>query len=206
MKKMFLLIAVLCLAGFLLSGCGEKTTVTEPKSNVQDSPAVQETVPSANPQPSTTASGPDISELRQEGLNCLEEATRVCLPVNFANAEPGETVGFAFGLSNQFATDKKFAINVKFVRTQQKFGEVSITADKDYMKSWAAVNDLETYYELEPNEKLSKPILIKVQELIGDDKPVEDGAYVFEIQAQTFENGFYEDYGGAQEITVRVNK
>ena len=203
MKRTIILFLVLAIIAVVAVSCAEKTTVTQTSGAQEEGKTTTTTASPATAQQSAAAQ-PDIGALEQNGLDCLAENVKVCLPVNYATGNIGDTMGFAFGFRNQFPTAKKFAIKVNFVRTQQTLGELAINVDKDYMQQWAAVNNLETYYELDTKKTLSKPILIKVQDLIGEGKPTQKGAYVFEIQVQTYENGFYEDYGGPQQITVRI--
>jgi hypothetical protein len=198
------LIALLLVLSVILVACGEKTTVTQ----VQTS-GVNEKTSTAAPAETKTAeqpkaAQPNMDALTLDGNECLKEDIKVCLPVNYAIAGIGDTVGFAFGVANQLPQEKKIALKVKFVRTQQTLGELAIEEDKNYMQKWLSVNDLEPYYTLQPHEKLSKPILVKIGNSISDTKSTVPGAYVFEVQAQTYENGFYENYGGAQQFTVRV--
>ncbi len=205
MKKTLTLLAVLLLASFVLAGCGERSVVEQTASGGEAMQTGGDDTETADPASETISDdGPDISALKGDGLECLRPGVRVCLPVNYATADVGDTVGFAFGTINQFPDTKKFAIKLKFVRTQQSLGELAIETDKDYMGRWLNVNDLDTYYELDPKEKFSNPILVKVMDEVAEGKPTQPGAYVFEVQAQTFEDGFYDDYGGAQQITVRV--
>jgi len=209
MKKEIFLLAVICILAVFLAGCGEKTVV-EQKSTVESStaekaaePSTKETAKTATAEPKKAAT-PDIGALTQAGLDCLKPGVKVCLPVNYVTAQAGDTVGFAFGIANNMHDERRMAIKLSYVKVQQEFGAFPPEANKDYMLNWLAVNDLETYYALQSGEKLSKPILIKVQDLIGPGTETAPAAYVFEIQAQIFEKGFYSNYGGPQQVTVRV--
>jgi len=206
MRRTIVLFLVLSVIVVLAASCAPKTTVTQTAGKIGDEKTTPSTTAPVKSAEQPAHAQPDIAALTQSGLDCLAEThEEVCRPVNYAIASVGDTVGFAFGVQNNFPSPKKIAIKVNFVRRQPGgVGELPVEVDKDFMQQWTAVNDLEPYYELQSHEKLSKPILIKVGDFIGKDKPTVAGAYIFEIKAQTYEKGFYEDYGGAQQITVRV--
>jgi len=202
MRKILVLLVILA---FVLMSCAKETKVTVTSSG---GAAQQKPAAAAQQAPATTASQaaatPNVAALEQDGMSCLEPGVRVCRPINLRDGKVGDTVGFAFGMSNLLNLPTKFAIKLKFVNTQQSVGQSAIEADKDYMISWLAVNDLEAYYELQPGENMSKPILVKIGDMVAEGKPTPPGTYVFEIQAQTYDNGFYENYEPAQKISVRV--
>ena len=200
MKK---LIALLLVLSVILFACAKETKVTQTTSTggVQTGVISEETRTPG--QPAATAT-PDIESLTNAGNNCLKENVKVCLPVNYVLANTGDTVGFAFGVQNMLPQAKKISLKVTFVKTQQTLGELAIEPDKDYMNRWLSVNDINPYYDVQPNQKLSKPILVKIEDMIADGKSTVSGAYIFEVQAQTYDNGFYENYGGPQQFTVRV--
>jgi len=199
MKKFIVILLVLA---FLVVACAGKTTVQQVSTGGEAKTTT--TAPAASAQQPATAQAatPDADSLKQAGLDCLKENVRVCLPVNYALAKVGDTVGFAFGVRNEFPDLKNIAIKVRFLKTQQSLGEVPIDTDKDYMNQWLSVNNFDAYYSLQQNDKL--PVLIKVKDLVAAGTPTPNGAYVFEIQAQTYNNGFYDNYGGSQQVTVRI--
>ncbi|MBW3023173.1 hypothetical protein KY308_03650 [Candidatus Woesearchaeota archaeon] len=206
MKKVLILLVILA---FVLASCAKETKVTVTDSGAsaqqpaQTTGQVQQQTTTTTQQ--STGAKPDMNALRQQGLDCLDLGERVCRPVNYQIGSIGDTVGFAFGFQNQFNEPKKFTIKLKFVNTQQSVGQSPIEASKDTMTTWLAVNDLDAFYELQPDEKFSKPILVKIGPVVNEEgKSTPTGTYVFEIQAQTYENGFYNDYGGEQEISVKV--
>ena len=201
MKKIVLVLILVVALAFVAASCAKETKVVVTEGTPS---AEQKTTQTTTAKTTTTASIPNTQALEQDGLNCLELGVRVCRPVNIKDGSVGDTVGFALGIANLDNTAKKFAIKTKFVRTQQSVGQSGIEADKDYVSQWLAVNDIESFYELQPNQKLSKPILVKIGDSIGDGKPTTPGTYVFEIQVQTYDRGFYENYEGAQQISVRV--
>lgn len=206
MKKILLMLVV--LAVIVLAGCGEKTSTVDQTSTVDDAQPAQ-TQQNTATQTKTeeqvqTGARPDLQALEKAGNDCMKKGLRVCLPVNFATASAGDKVGFAFGFSNIDPSTQKFVITVKFVETQQSMGELPIEPDKEYMARWFAGNDFKPYYELDYTGQISKPVIFDIKDSIGDGKKTVSGAYVFEIQVQTMENGFYENYGGAQKVTIRV--
>ena len=190
---------------FVLVACAKETKVTMTQSNPA---ATQNTATATVQQQATTAqtasATPDVSALERDGMNCIKDGIRVCRPVNLQMGKVGDTVGFAFGIANLFNEPRKFAIKVSYVSTQQSLGQVAIESDKDYMNKWLAVNNINAFYELQPGEKVSKPILVKIENLVNDGVQTAPGTYVFEIQAQTYDNGFYNNYEGAQSISVKV--
>ncbi len=202
MKK---LIALLLVLSVILFACAKETKVTQTATTGGVQPGVisEETRTASQPAAAASATA-DITALTSAGNDCLKENIKVCLPVNYALASVGDTVGFAFGVQNMLPQAKKIALKVKFVRTQQTLGELAIEPDKDYMTRWLSVNDINPYYDVDPGQKLSKPMLVKIGDNIADGKPTVKGAYLFEVQAQTYDNGFYENYGGPQQFTVRV--
>lgn len=204
MKKIIALLIVLSLVLFACGKTETKVTQTGAPSNVQT------TTQSGAAQTTTTTTAakvgaePDTGALEASGEDCLKENVKVCLPVNYATASLGDTIGFAFGIKNQFPDAKKFSIKLSFVETRESMGELAVEEDKDTMKNWLSVNNLESYYDIPTKGTLSKPILIKVKDMISPTKQLVPGAYVFEIQAQTYDKGFYTPYGGPQQVTVRV--
>jgi len=205
MKKAIYLFLILAVIAVIAVSCSQKTTVTQAPPAGGTPGAVSAPSQAASQPAKASGAQPDLAALEKSGYDCLENTQEeVCRPVNYAIASVGDTVGFAFGFVNDFPVAKKISLTVKYLRTQQGVGDLPIETDKDIMQQWLAVNDFEPYYELQSHEKLSKPILVKIEDAIGGGKPTVPGAYVFEIQAKTYENGFYTNYGGAQQITVRV--
>ncbi|MEM4336753.1 MAG: hypothetical protein QXG86_01995 [Candidatus Woesearchaeota archaeon] len=209
MEKKIYLVAILCIAAIMIIGCSkQKIIVTEKNSEepivTKNQNEVSKEAKSSETKSPQQSNMPDISQLEKEGLECLKPGVRVCRPVNLREGKVGDVVGFAFGITNLENLPKKFVIKPQFVRTQLSVGQAPIEADKDYMNRWLSLNDLEAYYELKPGEKISKPILIKIGEMVSADKETPAGTYVFEIQAQIYEDGFYENYEPAQQISVRV--
>ena len=204
MKKLIALLLVLSVVLFACAKTETKVTQTSTPANVQT------TTPSSATQTTTTttaakaAAEPNINALEASGEDCLKENVKVCLPVNYATASFGDTLGFAFGIKNQFPDAKRFSIKLSFVETRESLGEVALEEDKDTMKNWLSVNNLQSYYDIPARGTLSKPILINVKNMISPSKQTVPGAYVFEIQAQTYDGGFYTDYGGPQQVTVRI--
>ena len=200
MKKILILLVILA---FVLASCAKETKVVI----TEGVPSAEQTAPQQAGQQQATASAaatPNVRELELDGDDCLNAGVRVCRPVNYKIGSVGDTIGFAFGMANLFNEPKKFTIRLKYVRTQQAVGQNAIEADKDTMGQWLAVNNIDSFYELQAGQKLSKPILVKIGDVVADGKPTVPGTYVFEIQAQTYENGFYNNYEGPQEISVKV--
>jgi len=205
MRKELFLVLVLAVIAVLAVSCSQNTTVTQTPGQASPSASTATPVKGGNETVAQQHASPDIDALTKSGYDCLKGTNlEVCRPVNYAIGSVGDTLGFAFGVVNDFPTAKKIAITVTFVNTQQGVGELPIQTDKDIMNQWLSVNNFDSYYDLQPHAQLSQPVLIKIGNEVANGVSTVPGAYVFEIQAKTYDNGFYDNYGGSQQVTVRI--
>lgn len=199
MKRIFFGILIVLLA--FIVACKPKAEVTQITTQKIDRPTQATGVTQESIDTKIEAAEKSCSDWFSKNVG-----ERSCATVLSQTASIGDTVVFPFAIKNQMPRPLRVAISLKFIKVQSgTVGKVPLEADKNTMREWLAVNDLETYYELEAQKILSKPVLIKVGDMIGEGKPTAPGyTYVFEVQAMTYEDGFLETYDSPKQLSVKV--